>query len=311
MTRRVLFAVSLAVLAWTAVLVSPPAAAQEEGKPENPVSAIVNGEKIFLSDVNEARARLPQQYQAAPLQAVFPVLLESLISSKLAAAAARKSGMRQEEEVVNLLARIEEQVLERAYLSRRIDERLTDELLKTSYDKMVAGMGTQEEVNASHILVDNEATAREITASLAAGGDFAELAEKHSSDPGSAKKGGDLGFFKHEQMVAAFAEAAFALEKGAITENPVQTEFGWHVIKLVDRRTAAPPPLEQVADQLRNELAQEIGSQVVKALREGADVQAFAMDGSPAAEPAAAEPAAAEPAAEEPEKKEETEEKKQ
>ena len=301
MTRRVLFAVPFAVLAWTAILVSPPATAQEEAKPENPVSAIVNGEKIFLSEVSEARARLPQQYQMAPLQAVFPVLLDSLINSKLAAAAARKGGMHEEQEVVNLLARIEEQVLERAYISREIEERITDELLKTSYDKMVAEMDTQEEVQASHILVDNEATAREITASVAAGGDFAELAAKHSSDPGSAKQGGDLGFFKRDRMVAAFADAAFAMEKGAVTENPVQTEFGWHVIKVVDRRTAEPPALEQVADQLRNELAQEIGSQVVKALRQGADVQEFAMDGSPAAEPAAAEP----------EKKEETEEKKQ
>ncbi len=301
MIRRVLFAVSFTVLAGATVLAPPPAAAQDEGKPENPVSAIVNGEKIFLSDVDEARSRLPQQYQMAPLQAVFPILLDSLINTKLAVAAARKSGLREEEEVVKLLARIEEQVLERAYLSRQIEERITDQLLKASHQKMIAEMGTQEEVRASHILVDSEATAREITASLDAGGDFAELAKKHSTDPGSAKQGGDLGYFKRDRMVAAFAEVAFALEKGAITKNPVQTEFGWHVIKVVDRRTAEPPAFEQVKDQLRNELAQEIGSEVVKGLRQGAEVQQFAMDGS----------AVVEPAGEEPEKKEKPEEKKQ
>ncbi len=272
----------LAVLALA--LFTSPALAEDAKAPENPVTAIVNGEDIRLTDVNDMRVRLPQQYRSAPLSAVYTILLESLISTKLAAKAARSAGLRDDEEVTALLARIEEQVLEQAYMQREIETRTTEAALQARYEKLVAETAKIEEVKASHILVETETEAREITASLKAGGEFAKLAEQHSTDTGSAKQGGDLGFFRHDRMVPAFADAAFALEKGAVTEKPVKTEFGWHIIKLTDRRNAQPPSFEESKGGLRNELAQEIGSAIIKELREGAEIQRFAMDGSPLTE---------------------------
>jgi peptidyl-prolyl cis-trans isomerase C len=128
--------------------------------------------------------------------------------------------------------------------------------------------------------LETKAQAREVIKELEGGADFAELAKTRSTGP-SASKGGDLDFFAEGQMVPAFSKAAFALNKGEMTTDPVQTQFGWHVIKVEDRRTLQPLPRAQVEDQLRMALSREMGTAYLQKLRQTATVQRFNLDGSP------------------------------
>ncbi len=271
-----------ALAAVLAVLVPSPAPAAEDkdAKRDDPVVAIVNGAPIQRSDVEEARGRLPAEMSQVPFQAVFELLLDSLINTKLVAGQAREQGLHEEEKIERQMARIEDQILERAFLIRYIEERVTEDALQERYEKLVEETKDKEEISARHILVETEGKAGEIIADLKKGDDFAELAKKQSTGP-SASGGGDLGFFSADQMVPEFAKAAFALDKGQFTETPVKTQFGWHVIKVEDRRAAKPPAVEEVSETLRADLSREIGSAYIQGLRDKADVQRFNPDGSP------------------------------
>ncbi len=273
-------AAALAVVFAVLVPSPAPAAEDKDEKRDDPVVAIVNGAPIQRSDVEEARGRLPDQMRQIPLQAVFGLLVDSLINTKLVAGQAREQGLHEEEKIKRRMASIEDQILERTLLFRYVEERVTEDALQERYKKLVDETKDKEEISARHILVETEGKAAEIIADLKKGEDFAELAKKQSTGP-SAPAGGDLGFFSADQMVPEFAEAAFALDKGQFTETPVKTQFGWHVIKVEDRRAAKPPTVEEVSETLRAELAREIGNAYLQGLREKADVQRFNPDGSP------------------------------
>jgi peptidyl-prolyl cis-trans isomerase C len=247
---------------------------------ESVVVANVNGVKIFKSDIEEARLRLPERFSGVPLEAVYGLLVNSLIDSKLVAGEARKINLDKDPVVRQQLARIEEQVLERAFLTAYIDNRITDEALAEQYQKMVKQAVVKEEVSARHILLETEAQAREVIKELKGGADFAELAKSKSKGP-SGTSGGDLGFFGEGQMVPAFSKAAFAMKAGEITDEPVQTQFGWHVIKVEERRTVQPPTLEESQQELRIALSREIGSAFLQELRKTATVERFNLDGTP------------------------------
>jgi len=244
------------------------------------VVANVNGIKIFKADIEEARLRLPERFSGVPLEAVYGLLVNSLIDSKLVAAEARKINLDKDEVVRQQLQRIEEQVLERAFLTTYINKRITDKALAEQYEKMIKQVAKKEEVSARHILLETEAQAREVIKELKGGADFAELAKTRSKGPSGAT-GGDLGFFAEGQMVPAFSKAAFALKAGETTDEPVQTQFGWHVIKVEDRRTVQPPSLEKAEPDLRLALSREIGSQLLQELRKSATVERFNLDGTP------------------------------
>ena len=139
----------------------------------------------------------------------------------------------------------------------------------------------EEEVRASHILVKTEQEAKDIIAQLEKGADFAKLAKEKSTDPSKEKNSGDLGFFTKEQMVKEFAEAAYALKKGETSKTPVKTQFGWHVIRVTDRRTQAAPAFEDVKDQLRQKLAEFIAQEEINKLRSAAKIARFDAQGKP------------------------------
>ena len=134
-------------------------------------------------------------------------------------------------------------------LHKAIGPEITEAALKARYEKDIANKPGVEEVHARHILVPDKATAEKIIAELDKGASFAELSKKYSKDPGSAKDGGDLGWFKKGEMVPAFSDAAFALKDGQITQSPVHTQFGWHVIQVLGHRKAPPPTFEQARDR--------------------------------------------------------------
>ena len=181
-----------------------------------------------------------------------------------------------------------------------IDDKITEDALKERYDAMAKEISESEEIQARHILVETETKAKEIIAEIKGGADFAELAKERSTGP-SKDKGGDLGYFTREQMVPPFTEAAFALKKGQVTEVPVQTQFGWHVIKIEDRRAVSPPIFNEAKQALRAEMSQELGAALIGELSAKSVIKRFKPDGSPldapAATPGAATPGAATPGA--------------
>ena len=249
---------------------------------EDPVVVIVNGIKIVRSEIDEARLRLPERLRNAPLQSVYEMLVNSLVDTKLVAAEAREINLQNDQEVLQQMSRIEDQVLERVFLSSYIQERVTENALANHYKKLVEANKSKEEVRARHILVETEAQAREIIAELDEGADFAELAKTKSKGP-SAPKGGDLDFFAEGQMVPSFSKAAFALKKGEITPSPVQTQFGWHIIKVEDRRPLQPLDRSEIEEQLRVSLSRDIGSAYLLELRKKANIKRFNIDGTPIA----------------------------
>jgi peptidyl-prolyl cis-trans isomerase C len=257
----------------------------------NPVLARVAGQEIRMSDLSAAAQTLPEEVRSMPPQVLYPMLLDQLIDRKALVIAARKDGLEKDPQVQQSIAQATDMALQNALLSRTISSNVTDDALRARYQRDVAGKPGEEEVHASHILVPTEAQAKSIIDQLNKGADFAALAKQDSSDP-AAQKGGDLGFFKKGDMVPAFAEAAFALQPGQVTQTPVHTQFGWHVIKVFERRQAPPETFEQARDGLRQTVIQEGVRKALADARVGLTIEKFNMDGSPQAPAPAASPTA-------------------
>lgn len=271
--------------------VAPTAApAKPTPAPKDPVVAVVNGQQVHLSDLQIAQQSLPQQYRNMPMAAVFPALLDRIVDSKLVEQDGRKNKVTDDPAFKKRMVFVEEQVIQDFWLQKEIARQVTPEKLKALYDERLKSMPAEEEVHARHILVATEADAKAIIADLKKGTSFEKLAKEKSTDKASGAEGGDLGWFKKTDMVKEFADAAFALKKGELTETPVKTQFGYHVIQLEDRRKAPPPSFDEMSDQLREELARETVTAMLNQLRGNAKIEKFAIDGSkpaPAAAPAA------------------------
>ena len=246
---------------------------------QDPVVATVNGHEIHLSQVKNAHTRLPEQYQQIPFDTIFPGLVDSLIDARLAADNARRLKLHEEREFKERMARIEEQVLQRMVLARTMKAGVSDADVKKRFDSLIKEMSGAEQIQARHILLDSEKNAKAVIQELKKGADFAELAKKKSTGP-SASDGGDLGFFSRGQMVPQFEEVAFKIKKGKFSETPVKTQFGWHVIKVVDRKKGEPPSYEELEPKLRNQLSQEAGADYISKLRGKAEIKRFNADGS-------------------------------
>jgi peptidyl-prolyl cis-trans isomerase C len=213
-----------------------------------------------------------------------------MVDGKLIASAGRAAKVADEAEVKRKVADYEDRMVQETYLNRAVKAKLTDEALRKRYETFIADNPPQEEVRARHILVATEAAAKDIIADLRKGGDFAAIAKSKSTD-GSAKEGGDLGFFTREEMVPEFSEVAFALKAGETSKEPVKTQFGFHVIKVEQRRKSAPPSFEDTKEQLTSELSQELIAEVVDNLRVKAKIERFDLDGKPMTDGPAITPA--------------------
>jgi peptidyl-prolyl cis-trans isomerase C len=247
---------------------------------KDPVVATVNGQPVRLSELEVAQQSLPAQYRNMPLQSVFPALLERIIDSKLVVQESKKSKTNDDPAFKKRMAFVEEQVLQDFWIQREIARKVTPEKLQQRYEERLKSMPAEEEVHARHILVSTEDEAKALIAELKKGTGFDKLAKEKSTDKASGAEGGELGWFKKNDMVKEFADAAFALKKGELTETPVKTQFGYHIIKVDDRRQAPPPAFEELADQLREELAREVITAQLDQLRANAKVEKFNMDGS-------------------------------
>ena len=267
---------ALSVASTAAIFFSAQALAAEEGAGEgdDPVVAIVNGARILKSEAVDAATRLPAQFEQFSPDVRARIVLRSLIDTRLTAHEARVRGFHEDPQYVERLAGIAEQLLERMFMLDSIKARLTDAALKESYETTVASLDPEIEVHARHILVNTEAEALEIVDELKNDVDFAELAMARSIGPTSTA-GGDLGYFTHGGMMPEFADAAFAMEVDETSRRPIQTQFGWHVIHVIDRREAPPPSFVDLEASLRERLSQEIGAGIIDELRSSATIEEF------------------------------------
>ena len=254
-------------------------AAQPAAPAGDPVVAIVNGQTLHRSDVIASAQSLPAQYRDK-VDEYFPALVDRLIDITLMVDEGRKEKLQDDPEVKALVTSYEDQAIREVLLRRQLKDKLSDAALKQKYDVMTKAVKPQEELRASHILVASEAEAKDIIAQLDKGADFAKLAKEKSKDPG-ATNGGDLGYFSDGDMVPEFWAAADKLNKGEYTKAPVKSQFGWHVILLTDKRTKPTPTFDQVKDQLKDQVTQEIIAAYLGGLHKAAKIQKFGPDGKP------------------------------
>lgn len=269
---------------------------------EKTVVATVDGQSIFYSDVEDARNALPAERRQMPLDFVYDQLLNQLIDRKLVAGEARRTGVPDEEAFKVRLAAVEEGLLWDTWLFREIEAKLDDERLKAVHEETLKTFVSEREIQARHILLETEADAKDVIGKLDDGGIFNDLARELSTGP-SAPTGGDLGYFVKERMIPEFSEVAFALEVGEYTKEPVQTEFGWHVILVEDSRDTEPPSFEDSRPQLLQAEALKVFEEIVEGLRSKASIERFdrpAPDAAPESEaaPEGEAPAEAAPAEE-------------
>jgi peptidyl-prolyl cis-trans isomerase C len=270
------------VLAQPAMAPAPAAAPTASAAPADPVLATVNGTPIHMSDVQEAGNNLPAQMQQLPPDQLFPLLVNQLIDRQALLVSAKQTKLASDPKIQAAMQEAANEKLENAYVQQQISPSITDAAVQAAYHQNYAGKPGPAQVDARHILVKTQAQAQSIIDQLNHGANFAALATKYSIDPG-AKNGGELGWFSQDQMVPAFANAAFALQPGQYTKTPVQSQFGWHVILCEGKRTAPAPAFADVKDQIRQNLADAAIKSTLDAARAKVKIQLYNPDGTPSA----------------------------
>jgi peptidyl-prolyl cis-trans isomerase C len=278
---------TLCALALAALLCAP--AATLRAQDSNAVVARVNGVDIRDSDLafaeEEIGSSMPQMAPDQKRDYLITYLGDVIILSQ----AAEQQKLNERTDVQRRLIFDHNRVLMEALLQNVGQAAATDEAMHKVYDEAVKQMGGEEEVHARHILVETEDQAKAIEAQLKQGADFAALAKEKSKDPGAAD-GGDLGYFTKDQMVPEFSDAAFKLDKGQISD-PVHTQFGWHIIKVEDKRIKPTPTFDQVKVQVQNYVAHRAQAELVDNLRKSATIERLDQP-PPAADPSVLNPAA-------------------
>jgi len=304
MARRVLIAASLAVLvAMPAVAqqhkAAPKKAEEKSAAPApaasgggDPVIARINGQAVHRSDLDVQLRNAPQQIQQQPFDKIYPALVNSMVNTELLEQASRKAKVDQNSQVKQEIAAAQTQILVNAYIASMARSQITEAKLRQAYDQYAKDAPKTEEVHARHILVSSEQEAKDIIDQLKKGADFANLAKDKTTDPSGKSNGGDLGYFTKQDMVPEFANAAFAMKPGDVSQTPVKTQFGWHVIKVEDKRAGKAGTYEQVAPEIAQQMTQQIVAAKLQELRGQAKIEVFGPDGKALASNAPAPQAA-------------------
>ncbi|WDR01400.1 peptidylprolyl isomerase [Devosia algicola] len=238
----------------------------------NAVVATVDGQTITQADVDFAARDLSQDMAQMPVDQRQAYVVSVLIDMKLSSDAARAEKLDQTDVFKQRLAYLDEQALRSAYYIEKLATMVTPDTVKAKYDEFAAQFVPEDQVRASHILVKTEDEAKAVEKELADGADFAEVAKAKSIDPGAAN-GGDLGFFGKGQMVPEFEKAAFALgEVGAVSE-PVKSQFGWHVIKLTEKRKSPVPTMDQMGQKLQQQVVNDAFIKISNDLHDKAKIE--------------------------------------
>ncbi len=245
----------------------------------DPVIARANGVDIRQSDLAFAEEEIGGNMPAMSPEQKRDYLVTYVADVIVLAQAAEKQQLQQQVEIQRQLAFERNKVLMAALLQKAGQTAVTEQEMRKVYDDAVKQMTNEQEVHASHILVETEDEAKAIKGQLNAGADFAKLAKEKSRDPGAAN-GGDLGWFTKDQMVPEFAEAAFRLDKGQISD-PIHTQFGWHIIKVMDKRIKPTPSFEAVKDQIQTYIVHRAQAELVDSLRKTAQIERFDQPKAP------------------------------
>ena len=270
-----------------AAMMSVPALALAQTAPK-PL-ATVNGSTITEADLKVAEEDIGSTIPRGDEAQKRKYLVDYLVDLKLLAQAGEKQKLADKPEFARKLAYLRDRALMEGMMAQEAVGAVSEEKLKSFYDEAIKGLPKDEEARARHILVPTEEEAKKIAEKLKSGEDFAKLAMELSKDPGSGKEGGDLGYFTKERMVKEFSDAAFALKPGEVSA-PVKSQFGWHVIKLEDKRVKPAPALADVKEELTRYLTQKAQQEMILKYRGEAKIE-LADEFKPAAAPAAPAPA--------------------
>lgn len=287
MTVRLLLSLAAMTLALAGPLAAqtPPAATPAPAQPATPpalqtpadgILARVQGVEIRQADLDAAEEDIGGQTtaQMSPEQK-REYLLSFVIDLTLAAKAAEQRNIQGGPDFARKMTYYRNKLLVETLLNSETRTRVTEEEMRKIYDEQRSRITPEEEVRARHILVETEDEAKALIAQIRGGGDFEAIAKEKSKDPGGARNGGDLGFFTKGQMVPEFAEAAFAMQAGQLSEAPVKSQFGWHIIKVEERRQRQIPSFEQVRGQIEDFLTRRVQADLVQKLRSEAQVERF------------------------------------
>ncbi|WP_273759843.1 peptidylprolyl isomerase [Bartonella sp. ML70XJBT.G] len=246
--------------------------ASEKAVPSSHVMAVIEGKDITAGQLDDLALEINPNLVRFPDEQRRIMVLKAYLDMQALAKAARDKGIDKSEAYDKRMAVMRDNVLQQLYFKQTIVDQISDNDLETLYKKEVAALPKEDEVKARHILVKTKKEAEAIVKRLNKGEDFEEIAKKTSTD-GSAAVGGDLGYFSHGQMVKPFEDAAFSLKVGEYTKTPVESPFGWHVIKVEDRRLKQPPAFDDVKEMLRTQLIRERYQKLIVDLRSKMDVK--------------------------------------
>ena len=243
----------------------------------DPVVATVAGVEIRASELTLAEGDLDPQFARLPDEQRRVAALAAVIDIKTLARKAEAEKLDQTDEFKKLMEFQRDRALHNAIFKASVVDPVSDADLKARYEKEIAATPAEEEISARHILLATEDEAKAVIAELETGKDFAELAKEKSTGP-SAEQGGDLGFFTKGRMVPEFEAAAFQLQAGEYAKEPVKTQFGWHVIKVEERRETAAPAFEEVIDQVRQVVMRERYAELIRSARSETEINVLDAD---------------------------------
>ena len=237
--------------------------------------AEIDGTKIYLSDVERVAASQGLIEKGSPLtpgQPIFQKVLDELIDQRLLALDALRQSLDQEDETRRRLSAARERILGNVLVENHLKNTVNETTIRRMYEEQASLRDRGDEVQARHILLKDEETAKEIAKKLNEGGDFAALAREISEDEGSRDKGGNLGYFTNDMLETKFTNVAFTTNKGDISK-PFQTEYGWHILQVQNRRKALQPTFEEMRSEILNFMTYDEIQNILKSLRAQGDVK--------------------------------------
>jgi peptidyl-prolyl cis-trans isomerase C len=269
MQKKYIFATTAAIVILVAGAVTYKVCAEKN----NGIAAIVNGEQITVAEIQEAYDQNPQLQAQVSFNEFYNRALDVMVNGKLVLQAATAANIQASPEYQKQLASVQEDLARKVYIDQQVNAQVTDEAAKKVYDDYVASFKSEKEIKAKHILVDDESAAKEVIKQLNKKASFDDLAKEYSKDQA------DLGYFTAQMMVPEFSEAAFSMEKGSYSKEPVKTEFGYHVILVEDIRDTKPLSYEMIESQVKANLAQQAVGKVLENLTSSAQIEKFDLDG--------------------------------
>ena len=237
------------------------------------IAAIVNGKEIKVDDVRIAYEANPVVKEKTSFEDFYGKTLDIFVDGEIVYQEAAKSGIENDADYKKQLKSLKEELARKVYLEKEVRKLVNDEAVNKLYQDYKNTFNGEKEVKAKHILVKDEATAKEVISKFQKDGNFEKLAKEYSKEPA------DLGYFTKEMMVPEFGDAAFKLKKGEYTKTPVKTQFGYHVILVEDVREAKPQPLDKIENQLKGMLAQKTMADLIKGLHDKAKVVKYDAEG--------------------------------